>query len=174
MHVLMVSPGWRSPNKSWTKSSKLFTIHHRFQQNAAQPDLCLWFSTCKARRLLRHGHMQSSQHGGRLERRTRRSLGLQDPRWGELRESIGQKIRCGDPIGALQPQIVKHGVVIDTTPTLKTVIQNLYNKVTFSNQKFILILFNTNGATPALQIMADLVVEGKLEYWSTLLSCWKM
>lgn len=59
---------------------------------------------------------------------------------------------------------MKHGVVIDMTPTLKTVIQNLYNKVTFSNQKFILILFNTNGATPALQIMADLVVEGKLEY----------
>ena len=59
---------------------------------------------------------------------------------------------------------MKQGVVIDMTPMLKMVIQNLYNKVTISSQKFIPILLNANGATPALQIMADLVVDGKLEY----------
>lgn len=66
------------------------------------------------------------------------------------------------PLEAFKPQIVKHGVVIDMTPTLKTVLRNLYNKVTFSSQKFLPFLLNASGAAPDLQIAADLVAEGKL------------
>lgn len=65
------------------------------------------------------------------------------------------------PMEAFRPQLAKKGVVIDMTPTLKTVMRNLYNKITFSRQKF--VPFVMSPVLQDLQLVADLVQEGKLK-----------
>jgi len=66
------------------------------------------------------------------------------------------------PLEAFKPQLTKRGKVIDMTPTLKTVLRNWYNKLTFSKQSFLPFVLDAKDTT-TLQLVTDLVSEGKLK-----------
>lgn len=66
------------------------------------------------------------------------------------------------PLEAFKLQLTKRGKVIDMTPTLKTVLRNWYNKVTLSKQSFLPFVLDAKNTT-SLQMVTDLVAEGKLK-----------
>ena len=65
------------------------------------------------------------------------------------------------PLEAFKTQLTKRGKVIDMTPTLKTVLRNWYNKITFSGHSFLPFVLDAKNTT-CLQMVTDLVEEGKL------------
>lgn len=66
------------------------------------------------------------------------------------------------PLEAFKAQLTKRGTVVDMTPTLRTVLRNWYNKITFSKQSFLPFVLDAKNTTD-LQSVTDLVEQGKLK-----------
>lgn len=66
------------------------------------------------------------------------------------------------PLEAFKAQLTKRGKVIDMTPTLRTVLRNWYNKITFSKQSFLPFVLDAKNTT-FLQMVTDMVADGTLK-----------
>jgi NADPH:quinone reductase-like Zn-dependent oxidoreductase len=62
---------------------------------------------------------------------------------------------------AFKAELATGGMVIDMTPTFKTIARNWYNKLTFSKHKFVPFGMIPNATN--LQEVIDLVEAGKLK-----------
>ncbi|CAK9278319.1 unnamed protein product [Sphagnum jensenii] len=65
------------------------------------------------------------------------------------------------PLEAFKAELAPEGMVIDMTPTFKTIARNWYNKLTFSKHKFVPFGMIPNATD--LQEVIDLVEAGKLK-----------
>ncbi|CAK9263286.1 unnamed protein product [Sphagnum jensenii] len=65
------------------------------------------------------------------------------------------------PLEAFKAELAPKGMVIDMTPTLKTIAQDWYNKLTFAKHKFVPFVMTANAAD--LQEVIDLMEAGKLK-----------
>jgi NADPH:quinone reductase-like Zn-dependent oxidoreductase len=65
------------------------------------------------------------------------------------------------PLEAFKAELAPEGIVMDMTPTFKTVARNWYNKLTFSKHKFLPFGMSPNATD--LQEVIELVEAGKLK-----------
>jgi NADPH:quinone reductase-like Zn-dependent oxidoreductase len=65
------------------------------------------------------------------------------------------------PLEAFKAELAPKGMVIDMTPTLKTIARDWYNRLTFAKHKFVPFVMTANVAD--LQEVIDLMEAGKLK-----------